>query len=396
MKRSALHAQRGMTLITVCLLLFALLAIAAICIDLGILYTARTSAQHAADAGALAGAYTFRTPTMVQPTAAKQAAVAITNLNQILKDPVTITADDVLVNSELRRVTVTVSRSTSNPINTFFAKALGIAGVPLEVHATAELSPYSAGTRCVKPVFIPNTIFMSASSSTAACTSNQILFDPNNPGNLASYSQNAQGTFKFTGQCLPIRPTTPSNALAPGEFFSLDFGYGRGGASNGASTYRQVWSDCLNNIPGVNPAVVEVGTQIHLQTGNMQGPTNQGVSDLIGNPPDVWCGLDSTGQYTFGSSNCTSTSYTSKQLAVVPVWNDCDPSEAVTPGSAGPVTVIGFVQVFVDGSNQPASCPAAPGGGNWVWTHVVNAVSSPSGSGSGTGPLAVPVRLVNP
>ena len=51
--------EKGMTLPLVAVFIVVLFAFAALAIDLGILYTARTSAQHAADAGALAGAAVF-------------------------------------------------------------------------------------------------------------------------------------------------------------------------------------------------------------------------------------------------------------------------------------------------------------------------------------------------
>src|SRR5262249_19408591 len=46
MKAPHIQVQRGMTLMVVCFLLVAFLGVAALCIDLGVLYTARTSAQH--------------------------------------------------------------------------------------------------------------------------------------------------------------------------------------------------------------------------------------------------------------------------------------------------------------------------------------------------------------
>jgi len=47
------HDERGMTIVMVALSILLLMAMAALAIDVGILYTARTSAQHAADAAAL-------------------------------------------------------------------------------------------------------------------------------------------------------------------------------------------------------------------------------------------------------------------------------------------------------------------------------------------------------
>src|SRR5215475_7961543 len=127
MKTSDIKAQRGMTLMVVCFLLIAFLGLAALCIDLGVLYTARTSAQHAADAAALAGAFTFvNSPNATQPDTAQQQAIAVAATNRILGQSVTIATGDVSVDTTKRQVTVTVSRLGTSGVNTFFGKALGM------------------------------------------------------------------------------------------------------------------------------------------------------------------------------------------------------------------------------------------------------------------------------
>jgi uncharacterized membrane protein len=62
------------------------LTILMLAVDLGVLYTARTSAQHAADAAALAGAFTYVTnPTASNPTGtATAAAMSAAAQNEIL------------------------------------------------------------------------------------------------------------------------------------------------------------------------------------------------------------------------------------------------------------------------------------------------------------------------
>ncbi|MBV9086189.1 MAG: hypothetical protein JOY79_01775, partial [Acidobacteriaceae bacterium] len=69
--------EGGITIALVAIFIVVLFIIAALVIDLGVLYTARTSAQQVADAAALAGAYTFLNPVATQPTAAQNAAINI-------------------------------------------------------------------------------------------------------------------------------------------------------------------------------------------------------------------------------------------------------------------------------------------------------------------------------
>jgi hypothetical protein len=371
-----------MTLMVVCLLLIAFLGIAALCIDLGVLYTARTSAQHAADAAALAGAFTFvNSPNATQPAAAQQEAMAVGSSNSILGQGVTISAGDVVVDTTKRTVTVTVSRTGAGGVSTVFAKALGLSQVAVQVQAMAHASNAASGARCIKPVYVPNTIFSPLSPS-VACAQGQVIFS--STGNLSPWAQDASGQFRFAGQCTLIRPTTPSGALVPSQFYSLDFG-------SGAATYRAVWSSCLNQVPGASPQVVHCGDSIPIETGNMDGPTKQGVSNMIGNPPDVWLGPDpTTGVFEYQTS--TGVSDTSKSLGLVAVWDSCN--NPINSGNAGQsAPILGFVDLFVDGMSN--SCSGSANGGNWVRVHAVSANGCTNGSGNGsTGPFAVPVQLV--
>ncbi|MBZ5532833.1 MAG: hypothetical protein LAO20_15495 [Acidobacteriia bacterium] len=394
------RAQRGMTLVVVALLLIGLLVVAALCIDLGVFFTARTSAQHAADAAALAGAYTFvNSPTAAQPAAAQQAAIAIAATNKILNQSVTIAPSDVVVDTANRRVTVTVSRLGDNGIGTFFARGFGVANVSVQTQATAQASKTAGGSRCVKPIYIPNTVLSTQATTAAACAAGEILFDPANPGHFSSWAQDTLGNFKYSGTCATIRPTNPADVkkgdFSPGQFFSLDFG-------SGGSTYRCVWSSCLNDVScGADQSVIACGHDYPVKTGDMVGPTNQGVGDLIGDPPDTWVDV---GQYETPAGTIVDTS---RALSTVPVWDNCN--HPIGSGTAGQTArVIGYVEMFVDGMGNANVCTGGKGGGkkDFVEVHVVNATPCGSGSGgggggsgggsggTGTGPSAVPVQLI--
>src|SRR3954469_5026903 len=99
MKTRGPRSEKGMTIAMVALCIVVLFAMAALAVDLGVLYTARTSAQHAADAAALAGAYTFLSTTAPQPSSAENAAVATAATNSVLGTPVSITAANISVDT---------------------------------------------------------------------------------------------------------------------------------------------------------------------------------------------------------------------------------------------------------------------------------------------------------
>jgi hypothetical protein len=108
-----------------------------------------------------------------------------------------------------------------------------------------------------------------------------------------------------------------------------------------------------------------------VETGNMVGPTAQGVRDLIGNPPtDSWTGTIGAYQTPNGLSD------TSKNVVVAPIWDSCSQAGFCPAGKFGSGTtvslqIIGFATFFLEdiqGGNVKArlisvsSCGALPGG----------------------------------
>ena len=133
-------------------------------------------------------------------------------------------------------------------------------------------------------------------------------------------------------------------------------------------------------------STIACGQKYPVETGALNGPTRQGVDDLIGKPPDTWI---SSGNYDVNGTTMS----TSKSLVVAPVWDNCDPANTIVSGKSGQtVAVIGFMELFVDGMV-----------GNDVKAHVVAPIACPRNGGGGggagnpdpsTGPYAIPVRLV--
>src|SRR3989449_1343126 len=163
--------QKGFVLVVLALLLVVLIGFLALAVDIGVLYSARTSAQEVADAAALAGAFTFINDTQSpQPQTASSDALQVALHNSILGQPVAAGNVNVNVDVGNRRVTVDV-QSTQN---TYFARALGVQTANVGVEAVAEAAPISTGTACTKPWFIPNTAF-STSDACPACGANEVL-----------------------------------------------------------------------------------------------------------------------------------------------------------------------------------------------------------------------------
>src|SRR5690242_7765423 len=154
-RTTRVRRERGITVPLTAAFIFALLAMAALAIDIGIAYTARASVQHAADAAALAGAFTFvNQQNAGDPAqAASQDAAAVANTNFVLgkqigssANPVDGTAaatapctglsdNTVCVDAANRRVTVKVMV----PLGTYFASIWPSFGLlTIRAAATAE------------------------------------------------------------------------------------------------------------------------------------------------------------------------------------------------------------------------------------------------------------------
>ena len=413
--------ERGMTLPLVALFIVVLFAFAALAIDLGVLYTARTSAQHAADAGALAGAFVFANSPNPAATTVANSAISTAVQNHILGQtltaadfgtpttaspcPVANASTGVCVDSANRRVTVYIARTGAASIGTFFARAIGWNAVAVNTRATAEASGQAGGSHCLKPFFVSNTVL--ASDLTAGCgvppnspnppTYTEAIFNPNVTDPETGAPQMTGYALTRLGTQMQLRPVTSQtwkNNGVPSQYFSLDFG-------SGANTYSCTIGHCLNDPNcGVDTNILQnftgkCGNSLLVENGKMTQKTYTGIADLIGAPPDVWSPDNPAPpvptnpspdfQYCY-QGNCSQLRDTSQSLITAPIYDNCKWN--LQPGKQS-IPLIGFAEFFVD--NVPDNQ------GN-ITAHLVNASACGSaqgvGPGTGTGPTAIPIRLI--
>lgn len=155
--RSPLVSGReGQVLPVVTVALGALLGLAALAIDVGLLYHARTEAQRTADAAALAGA-----GALIQHPGdllrVRSTVIDFAASNGVRGRPVTLLPQDidVVVDSQKVRVRVVLNETRGSAIPTLFARALGFREVAVASEASA--GSYAANTvNCLIPVAIPD------------------------------------------------------------------------------------------------------------------------------------------------------------------------------------------------------------------------------------------------
>lgn len=284
--------ERGMSYVFVGLGFFAFLSATTLAIDVGMLMTARSQAQNAADAGALAAAialgfdnYNDRSSTgpAVQNaiTAARQGA------NEVMSTPVSITPADVVFLNDPNglpnwvQVDVYRTSSTGNPVSTLIAGLFGTPTADIRARATAEVAKANAET-CVKPFTLPDKWIekqtppwdpddtFDAFDNQGKPLANPDIYIPTSPTQVGTGYDPAVDV----GLPLMIRAGTGNN-ITPSFYFSLALP-----SDTGASDYE--W-----NIANCNTSIIHPGYLMIQEPGNMVGPTIHGAEALIAKDPNA-------------------------------------------------------------------------------------------------------------
>ncbi|MBI3399849.1 MAG: hypothetical protein HY048_00390 [Acidobacteria bacterium] len=287
--------ERGISTILLSVGCAAFLAATTLAIDVGMFMVARSQAQNAADAGALAGAtalvfnsYTDRSTS----SPAVQGAISTAQANQVIYEAPSIgTADVTFPNDpsgQPTRVQVQVFRTTgrNNAIPTLMGAFFGVSTVDVTATATAEASPANAMT-CVRPFTIPDRWVENVTPPwTTSSTFDRYYTSGPKKGQLMTPLADAYppvGDPAYDGYRMPrdvgllltLRAGTGNN-IEPTMYYSWAMP-----SNTGADDYR-------GNIAGCNPAVVHLSDPMTQEPGDMTGPTNQGVDDLIAQDPNAY------------------------------------------------------------------------------------------------------------
>lgn len=448
--RSARHGERGITMVLVAMAMVAIVAMAALSIDVVTLYLAREEAQRSADAAALGAARVLSLSGVTGDpqnttghwlagcTAARQVAQALANQNAVGN----ATATSVSVNfsyngTAMANCTFTGANAFGvNPqvqvkivrggLPTFFSRIWSRNTNSVSATATAEAFNSSGSEtfapngivpvnpRCVKPWVIPNR-------------------DPNNSG--APFVALADGSIQNPG--IQLNPGTGTGAVIGEKFaFVADcqtgnpnckHGPGLGlidnpptynspthtleyvpaliGGTAGAVPACATGSPYQEAIAGCDQSTVYAcgisggGAQADLSfnPGKASGDTATATQCLIHQAAgqDV---LDSTvfpfqihaGLGNPVVSNGVITSSTS--IATVPIYDDTQaPVQFPTNVNQTPVTIVGFLQVFIN------SLDTTNGNINVTVLNVAGCSNTATASTpTVTGSSPVPIRLITP
>jgi len=379
----SLKSQRGMSLAFVAIALGALLTATTLAVDVGMFMTARTQAQTAADAGALAGATALVQNSFTDRTATGpvvQSAINSATANSVVGAAPSVLSGDVTFPNDPAgqptRVHVNVFRTTArtNPVPTLMGTVFGLNTVNISAGATAEASPANAMT-CVKPFMIPDKwrevgtppwdtgddFDMYDSHNNLLPVSTRDVYVPADQAGYTGYTVAAD-----KGTTLVLRAGTGTN-INPSFYFSWKMPDDVGG-----DFYRE-------NIANCNQSLMHWNDPITQEPGNKSGPTIQGITDLIAKDPDAtW----DAGCKCVLNSRFTSTS---PRVFPIPLYDPAFYSEGKANGRPASFIIANFLGFFADHVS-----------GNQIYGVITNVtgVVDPSAGPAPEGSFPKAIRLV--
>jgi hypothetical protein len=428
-----LRSEQGQTLPLIAVSIVSIIAMAALAIDMTTLYVARGEIQHAADAAALAGAKafvdsgvtTYPADPVLQARAQSMAPAFVTafvNQNNVAGSPAQLVGAPVVnfTDAGNPRITVTLQRTN---LRLFFAKIWRISSVSVSGTAVAEAynpAPQTATSgftpsapRCVKPFLLPNNDnsqtgnppFIGANGTintlalpfigrsiqlTSACKGagsgkSGCNLPSNKPPAAGEYlPMQAPATHHFCPNQSATGCNNPSGTDFEQSISCCDgvvFNYPR----CGTATVQVAWDPTIDpRGPGINaPAISGLQCLIH---SNTPGPSigSQDTLTASGTQVQIRAGDFSQSRYGVPAGTVLGTS---DSVITVPLFEN--PSGTGTATMPATVTVVGFLQLFVDDVRLGAIIDA----------HILNVVGcGTSASGqvvSGGGASPIPVRLVH-
>jgi len=322
------HEEGGQMLVLMVAGLAAFVAIVGLSVDVGQIVFTRTDLQKVADAAAFAGGQDL--PTSSAATSSANAYVGLNASNT--------TADIVISQSYNPNDTIRVT--AHRRVNFAFLRVVGLTGTDVKASATVRVGTYNGGRGIVPwglvasdvKDFLGNTCFAGF------------------VGGTPTFKQNQKCILKYG-----------AGTSSGGDFGALALD------GTGASVYS-------GNIVNGSNAGFTKGQQVGAQTGNMEGPTGQGIAARLSKAPPATCNTNDRNQILKTEGGKTSLMpgcENHPRIMIIPVVDKID-NPAVS-------TILGFAFMFLYGET-------GSGGHTSVETEFVSFISAIPG-GTYTGPV---------
>jgi Flp pilus assembly protein TadG len=328
--------ERGISNMLVGFGFVGFIASTTLALDVGMWSAARSQAQNAADAGALAGAIALGFDDYENRSAsgpAVQNAVTAALENKVMNGDVLVTPDDVTFPLSPTGADNRVRVEVSSTINTVFGSLFGMPTMDIRAAAIAEAAPANAMT-CVKPFIIPDrwrepdgqfstqTDTFEMYDNRGNLVANPDVYVPSGPNYTGYNAESSRGTR------LTLRAGSGHN-IQPTFYYSLALGDETGGA------------DYDWNIANCNRTIVRIGSIVIQEPGNMVGPTVSGAELLVAKDPNAyWDESKNTVVSTHGGQ--------SPRVFPIPLYDPIHYSEGKANGRFASFKVANWIGFFLE------------------------------------------------
>jgi Flp pilus assembly protein TadG len=342
--QARLRDQRGFSLVMIATGMVAFLSATMLAIDVGMMMVARTEAQNAADAGALAGAvalgyddYNDRSATGPAVTSAVAAATAadngVMNAQAAARAQAVVPADVTFPTISQIRVRVEHSTARGNGLSTFIAPMFGISKVNMGAVATAEVSPANAMT-CVKPFTVPDKWIENQTPPWDPDDTFDVVDNKGNPlANPDVYVPIGQtgytgyNAYRDKGTLITLKAANGTN-IAPSFYFPYSMGN-----ITGASEYEWNIGNCNTTIMGFNKLITA-------EPGNMTGPTSSGLEGLVARDPSA--------RWNESTNSVESTMHPSPRIVAIPLFDPVYYDTGKRNGRNADLKVVNYMGFFIE------------------------------------------------
>jgi Flp pilus assembly protein TadG len=247
--KQAHRGEQGQVLYMFVAGLVVFLGLVGLSVDVGMMVFTRTDLQKAADAAAFAASQD-----LPNTGAAETVATEYVAINAGADASAEVTFQQVGISVD------TVTVETEKHVDFFFLKVLGMSGTDVSATATVQIASYAGGNGLVPFGLV------------ASNDSNSTLLQ----NSCFNGWENGEPTFKQNMTCT-MKFGAGSNSGGDFGALSLD--------SSGGSTYR-------DNIGSGSSTAYRKGDKVPSETGNMNGPTKQGIDDRLAIPRPAGCQTD--------------------------------------------------------------------------------------------------------
>ncbi len=331
--------ERGLSFVFVAVGLTAFVAATTLAIDVGMLMTARTQAQNAADAGALAGATALAFNSFDDRSSsgpAVQGAINAALANKVVGQAVSVNSGDVTFpvapSGASDRIKVQVFRTAArgSAVSTMIASMFGVSTVDIKAAATAEAILANAAV-CVKPWAIPDKWIEVQTPGWDA--TDQFTAFPANPSVFPDiYRNNTLTTYtgyKKVDVGTEIKIMPESSPIIEGDMY---FPIAWPGATS--------TSDYIGNITGCESTQIKIGDGLNIQAGVIGADTASGANALIAADPTAY--WDGTNKRVISPLS------PSPRVIVIPVYDPLYFDQGKRVGNFTQLKVSNFIGFFID------------------------------------------------